>query len=168
MLNIKVGILLFGWRRGHFLRGTRFFYGFLILGALAKSAQGPFMIWLPDAMAGPTPASALIHAATMVAAGIYLLFRFYPILTPDVLIFLSWLGSLTALIGALYALYQFRLKAILAGSTISQLGWMLSALGSSFPLTAIEHLWSHAFFKAGLFLGAGFIIHHQEKKLKKP
>ncbi len=139
---------------------------FLILGALAKSAQGPFMIWLPDAMAGPTPASALIHAATMVAAGIYLLFRLQPILTSDILFFLSWLGSITALLGAIYALYQKKLKAILAGSTISQLGWMLSALGSSFPLTAIEHLWAHAFFKAGLFLTAGYIIHYQEHHLK--
>ncbi len=139
---------------------------FLILGALAKSAQGPFMIWLPDAMAGPTPASALIHAATMVAAGIYLLFRLFPIFTPEILILLSWLGSITALLGAIYALFQWRLKAILAGSTISQLGWMLSALGSSFPLTAIEHLWAHAFFKAGLFLTAGYIIHYQEHQFK--
>lgn len=139
---------------------------FLVLGALAKSAQGPFMIWLPDAMAGPTPASALIHAATMVAAGIYLLFRLYPIFTPDILAILSWTGSLTALLGAIYALFQFRIKAILAGSTISQLGWMLSALGSSFPMTAIEHLWAHAFFKAGLFLTAGYIIHYQEHHLK--
>lgn len=139
---------------------------FLILGALAKSAQGPFMIWLPDAMAGPTPASALIHAATMVAAGIYLLFRLHPIFTTDIQFFLLWLGSITALLGALYAFFQIKIKAILAGSTISQLGWMLSALGTAFPLTAIEHLWAHAFFKAALFLTAGFIMLHQEHLLK--
>ena len=140
---------------------------FFILGALAKSAQGPFMIWLPDAMAGPTPASALIHAATMVAAGIYLLFRLQDIFTPEVKSLFLWLGTLTALLGAIYALFQLRIKTILAGSTISQLGWMLSALGTSFPYTAIEHLWAHAFFKAGLFLAAGYIIHCQ-KNLNNP
>jgi len=137
----------------------------LILGAFAKSAQGPFMIWLPDAMAGPTPASALIHAATMVAAGIYLIFRIHFLLTPEIQLFLAYLGSITAVIGSLYALFQVRLKAILAGSTISQLGWMLSALGTAFPFAAIEHLWAHAFYKAGLFLAAGYIIHYQENKI---
>lgn len=158
---------LHSWlEKGTFPEEKSWILFFLILGALAKSAQGPFMIWLPDAMAGPTPASALIHAATMVAAGIYLLFRLHPIFTPDILTILSWTGSLTALLGAIYALFQFRIKAILAGSTLSQLGWMLSALGTSFPMTAIEHLWAHAFFKAGLFLTAGYIIHYQEHHLK--
>ncbi len=149
---------------GQFDGGRTWYCWLLIMGAIAKSAQGPFMIWLPDAMAGPTPASALIHAATMVAAGIYLLFRLQVLFSSDIQQFLVGLGSLSALLGAIYALFSFRLKAILAGSTISQLGWMLAAVGSSFPYAAMEHFWAHAFFKAGLFLMAGIIIHYQEKQ----
>lgn len=135
----------------------------LSLGALAKSAQGPFMVWLPGAMAGPTPASALIHAATMVAAGIYFLFRIQHLFTPDFQMFLAVVGGLTALSSAFVALFQNALKRLLACSTISQLGLMLIAVASPFPETALWHLWAHAFFKAGLFLSAGYFIHYQEE-----
>jgi NADH-quinone oxidoreductase subunit L len=131
----------------------------IFCGVIGKSAQFPLLTWLPDAMEGPTPVSALIHAATMVAAGIYLLVRVFPIFTPEALDVVIIIGILTALIGALAAVAQDDLKKILAYSTISQLGLMTAAIGAGSPDAALLHLFTHAFFKAGLFLCAGAVIH---------
>jgi len=128
-------------------------------GVIGKSAQFPLFSWLPDAMEGPTPVSALIHAATMVAAGIFLLARVYSLFTPAALDVVVIIGTLTAIAGALSALVQFDLKKILAYSTISQLGLMVVAIGAGAPEAAMLHLFTHAFFKACLFLGAGSVIH---------
>ena len=131
----------------------------LFCGVAGKSAQLPLLNWLPDAMEGPTPVSALIHAATMVAAGVYLMIRVFPFFTPVALDVVAVVGVLTALAGALAALAQFDIKRILAYSTISQLGLMVAAVGSGHPDAAFLHLFTHAFFKACLFLAAGSIIH---------
>lgn len=144
--------------------------GFLLLvGAIGKSAQFPFHVWLPDAMEGPTPVSALIHAATMVTAGVYLLARMSPLLqhTPEVLQVAGWLGAITALIGGLIALFQDDLKRVLAYSTVSQLGLLFIAFGAGINrdflpfavVAAMFHLLTHAFFKALLFLTAGNVMH---------
>lgn len=138
----------------------------VLWGAMGKSGQAPLHVWLPDAMEGPTPVSALIHAATMVAAGIFLLARIYPLasiagdaVSFDPLAAAAWIGSLTALFGAIVAVAQTDIKRILAYSTISQLGYMMLGLGAGGPATAMFHLLTHAFFKALLFLGAGSVIH---------
>ena len=138
----------------------------VLWGAVGKSGQAPLHVWLPDAMEGTTPVSALIHAATMVAAGIFLLARIYPLasfagdaISFDPLAVATWVGSLTALFGALVAVAQTDIKRILAYSTISQLGYMMLGLGSGGPSVAMFHLMTHAFFKALLFLGAGSVIH---------
>ena len=134
---------------------------FLFLGATAKSAQIPLYVWLADAMAGPTPVSALIHAATMVTAGVYLVLRLFSLYgaSPDVLLIIGWVGALTAFGSALAAVGQWDLKKILAYSTISQLGYMFMALSvKAFPAGAF-HLMTHGFFKALLFLCAGSLIH---------
>ena len=134
----------------------------LLFGAMGKSAQVPLHVWLPDAMAGPTPASALIHAATMVAAGVYLVARALPIFeaaAPWVLPVVMAIGAVTALLGALLAVVQHDIKKVLAYSTISQLGYMFIALGAGSEVAALFHLTTHAFFKSLLFLGAGAIIH---------
>lgn len=131
----------------------------IFLGVVGKSAQFPLLTWLPDAMEGPTPVSALIHAATMVAAGVFLLARVNPIFTTEALLVIVITGMLTALIGALAALLQNDIKKILAYSTISQLGLMVTAVGAAAPDAAILHLFAHAFFKACLFLCAGSVIH---------
>jgi len=131
----------------------------LFCGVIGKSAQFPLLTWLPDAMEGPTPVSALIHAATMVAAGVYLMIRTFPFFTPTALDVVSVIGIITALVGAFSALGQYDIKKILAYSTISQLGLMVTAVGSSTPDAAFIHLFTHAFFKACLFLAAGSIIH---------
>ncbi len=140
----------------------------LSFGAFGKSAQFPLHTWLPDAMAGPTPVSALIHAATMVAAGVFLLARIYPILTPDARLFVLMIGATTILIGSLCALAQRDLKKALAFSTISQLGYMVLAIGVGSWTGAMFHLLTHAFFKALLFLGAGNVIHtmHHDGRLE--
>lgn len=130
-----------------------------LVGVMGKSAQFPFFNWLSNAMEGPTPVSALIHAATMVVAGVFLLIRIFPLFTPEALDSVVVVGSMTALLGAFAALYQFDLKKILAYSTISQLGLMVAAVGSGAFGVALLHLFTHAFFKAGLFLGAGAVIH---------
>ncbi len=140
---------------------------FLLIGALAKSAQIPFQTWLPDAMAGPTPTSALIHAATMVTAGVYLIARLHVLFTaaPLVMTLMAVTGTLTLLMAACTALVQTDLKRILAWSTISQLGYMFLALGTGIWQAALFHLVTHAFFKALLFLTAGAIIarvHHEQ------
>jgi NADH-quinone oxidoreductase subunit L len=134
----------------------------LLFGAMGKSAQVPLHVWLPDAMAGPTPASALIHAATMVAAGVYLVARALPLFhlaEPWVLPLVMAIGVVTALLGALLAVVQYDIKKVLAYSTISQLGYMFIALGAGSEIAALFHLMTHAFFKSLLFLGAGAIIH---------
>ncbi len=131
----------------------------IFCGIVAKSAQFPLFPWLPDAMQGPTPVSALIHAATMVAAGVYLLVRIFPLFTPEALQVVAWVGMITAVTGAAAALYNFDLKRILAYSTVSQLGIMIMALGMGLVDAAFIHLISHAFFKACLFLSAGAVTH---------
>jgi len=143
----------------------------LLGGAVGKSAQFPLQNWLPDAMAGPTPVSALIHAATMVTAGIYLIARNSQLfqLAPDVLYIVALIGTLTLLLGASAAMVQSDLKRILAYSTISQLGYMFLALGVGAGASAVFHLMTHAFFKALLFLSAGALIyslHHEHNIFK--
>jgi NADH-quinone oxidoreductase subunit L len=135
---------------------------FLIyLGAAGKSAQFPLHIWLPDAMEGPTPVSALIHAATMVTAGVYLVARTFPLFqaAPAVLALIAWVGAFTALMAATLALVQVDIKRVLAYSTVSQLGYMMAALGAGVPVAGFFHLLTHGFFKALLFLAAGAVIH---------
>jgi len=133
----------------------------IYLGAAGKSAQFPLHIWLPDAMEGPTPVSALIHAATMVTAGVYLLVRmaFLFALTPDVLLLVAWVGAGTALMAAILACAQNDIKRVLAYSTVSQLGYMMTAIGAGFASAGFFHLLTHGVFKALLFLGAGAVIH---------
>lgn len=128
-------------------------------GVIGKSAQLPLFSWLPDAMEGPTPVSALLHAATMVAAGIFLLIRISPLLTETSLAVITLVGGTTALFAAISALNQFDIKRILAYSTISQLGLMVTAIGIGAKDAALLHLFTHAFFKAALFLAAGSVIH---------
>ncbi len=152
--------------------------GLLIFcGAVGKSGQFPLHVWLPDAMEGPTPVSALIHAATMVAAGVFLVARVYPLMSADALLaavpvhaltVVAFIGAITALMGALIACAQNDIKRVLAFSTVSQLGYMMLALGVGSWTAAIFHLLTHAFFKALLFLGAGSVIHaaHHEQDIR--
>jgi NADH-quinone oxidoreductase subunit L len=153
----------------------------IFMGAMGKSAQFPLHVWLPDAMEGPTPVSALIHAATMVAAGVYMLCRVFFLYTatpawPESLAFMegitaleiiAWIGGITALLAALIAVQQNDIKRILAYSTLSQLGYMIMSVGLSGTTSAMYHLTTHAFFKALLFLGAGSVIHamHHEQDI---
>jgi len=152
--------------------------GLLIFaGAAGKSGQLPLHVWLPDAMEGPTPVSALIHAATMVAAGVYLIARVYPLMqagaldggTTTALTVVTWVGAATAVFAALIAVAQNDIKRILAYSTISQLGYMMAGLGLGGVAVGIFHLITHAFFKALLFLGAGSVIHgcHEEQNVRR-
>src|SRR5690606_34133465 len=129
----------------------------LFLGACGKSAQFPLHVWLPDAMEGPTPVSALIHAATMVTAGIYLVARTYTVFmgSESAMLFVAVIGSITAFMGASIALTQHDIKKVVAYSTVSQLGFMAFALGTGVWIAAIFHLMTHAFFKGLLFLGSG-------------
>ena len=131
----------------------------IFCGVIGKSAQFPLFPWLPDAMEGPTPVSALIHAATMVAAGVYLLVRVFNLFTEDALLVVAITGMITTLMGALAALSQHDIKKILAYSTMSQLGLMILAIGMGVVDGALLHLLTHAFFKACLFLSAGIVIH---------
>ncbi len=144
----------------------------LFLGAVGKSAQLPLFIWLPDAMAGPTPVSALIHAATMVTAGVFLMVRVNPVLgvaADWVPMMIAWIGAITALFAATIALAQNDIKKVLAYSTVSQLGYMFLAVGTGAYVAAIFHMVTHAFFKALLFLGSGSVIHgmHEEQDMRK-
>ncbi|HWA87712.1 MAG TPA: NADH-quinone oxidoreductase subunit L [Opitutus sp.] len=150
----------------------------IFCGAVGKSGQFPLHVWLPDAMEGPTPVSALIHAATMVAAGVFLIARVYPLMTADqalgsvpfhALTIVAFIGAITALMGACIAVAQNDLKRVLAFSTVSQLGYMMLALGVGSWVAAIFHLLTHAFFKALLFLGAGSVIHaaHHEQDIRQ-
>jgi NADH-quinone oxidoreductase subunit L len=139
----------------------------IFCGAVGKSAQFPLHVWLPDAMEGPTPISALIHAATMVAAGVYMLVRVAFIIqaSPTALLVIAWTGTITAVLAALIATQQNDIKRILAYSTLSQLGYMVMAVGLASNQAAIFHLFTHAFFKALLFLAAGSVIvmlHHEQ------
>jgi NADH-quinone oxidoreductase subunit L len=141
----------------------------IFCGAVGKSAQIPLHVWLPDAMEGPTPVSALIHAATMVAAGVYMLARVFFLveIAPSAQTVIAWVGIITAVLAALMATQQDDIKRILAYSTLSQLGYMICAIGLAAPGAAMFHLFTHAFFKALLFLGAGAIIHalHHEQDI---
>ncbi len=133
----------------------------IYLGAVGKSAQFPLHVWLPDAMEGPTPVSALIHAATMVTAGVFLVARAYPLFqaVPWVLLLIAYVGAFTALLAATLALGESDLKRVLAYSTVSQLGYMMTALGAGALVAGVLHLLLHGFFKALLFLAAGAVIH---------
>jgi NADH-quinone oxidoreductase subunit L len=137
----------------------------LFCGAVGKSAQFPLHVWLPDAMEGPTPVSALIHAATMVAAGVYLVARIFPLMTADALLVVAYIGAITAFISATIAITQNDIKKVLAYSTISQLGYMIMGLGVGAYSAGFFHLVTHAMFKAGLFLGSGSIIHAMHNAL---
>jgi NADH-quinone oxidoreductase subunit L len=143
----------------------------LILGVTGKSAQIPLFVWLPDAMEGPTPVSALIHAATMVTGGVYLVARAHLLYdqSPDALLTLATIGALTAFVAATVAIVQTDIKRVLAYSTVSQLGFMVLALGSGAYAAAVFHLMTHAFFKALMFLGAGSVIHglHEQQDLRR-
>ena len=140
----------------------------LFFGCVGKSAQFPLHVWLPDAMEGPTPVSALIHAATMVAAGVYFVGRIFVILTPDALHYIAFIGAATAFMSATIAITQHDIKRVLAYSTVSQLGYMVMGLGVGAYSAALFHLLTHAFFKACLFLGSGAIIHamHHEQDMR--
>ncbi len=140
----------------------------VFLGAVGKSAQFPLHVWLPDAMEGPTPVSALIHAATMVAAGVYLIIRIFPMLTADAMLVIAVTGAVTSLVAATIALTQNDIKKVLAYSTVSQLGYMVMSLGVGAYVFAFFHLVTHAFFKACLFLGSGSVIHsmHHEQDIR--
>jgi NADH-quinone oxidoreductase subunit L len=150
----------------------------IFAGAVGKSGQVPLHVWLPDAMEGPTPVSALIHAATMVAAGVFLVARVYPLMDADVLnlpgvstalTIVTWVGAITAVFAASIAVAQSDIKRILAYSTVSQLGYMMMGLGVGGVFAGMFHLLTHAFFKALLFLGAGSVIHgaHEEQDIYK-
>lgn len=144
---------------------------FLFIGVCGKSAQIPLYVWLPDAMAGPTPVSALIHAATMVTAGVYLLIRLSSvlILAPHAMMIIAIIGAATALLGAIIGITQWDIKKILAYSTVSQLGYMILGVGVGAFIPAFFHLMTHAFFKALMFLGSGSVIHsmHEEQDIRK-
>ncbi len=155
------------------LASTRSFFGLstagvigllLFIGTIGKSAQWPLHVWLPDAMEGPTPVSAMIHAATMVSAGVYMAIRIFPLLSldPRTMSFVAFIGAFTALFAATIAVAQNDIKKVLAYSTISQLGFMIAALGVGAYVAAAFHLVTHAFFKALLFLGSGSVIHGME------
>ena len=131
----------------------------LFMGAMGKSSQFPLHIWLPDAMEGPTPVSALMHAATMVAAGVYMSVRLFPLFTTDALLVIAYVGGFTAIFAASIAITQNDIKKVLAYSTVSQLGYMILAVGTGVYTVAFFHLLTHAMFKANLFYGSGSVIH---------
>jgi NADH-quinone oxidoreductase subunit L len=141
----------------------------IFLGCIGKSAQFPLQVWLPDAMEGPTPVSALIHAATMVAAGVYLVGRVYPIFTPEARLVIAYTGGITLFVAATVAIVMTDIKKVLAYSTVSQLGYMMLALGVGGWVAGLFHLLTHAFFKALLFLGSGSVIYgcHHEQEMTK-
>lgn len=173
-LGFFIGIMILFWKVGSFdydgvfqgvaqgrLEGPLLTIAGICLfcGAIGKSAQFPLHVWLPDAMEGPTPVSALIHAATMVAAGVYMVTRMFPILTSDALLVIAYIGAVTAILGATIAVVQYDIKRVLAYSTISQLGFMIMGLGVGAYVAGFFHLMTHAAFKACLFLGSGSVIH---------
>jgi proton-translocating NADH-quinone oxidoreductase chain L len=131
----------------------------IFCGCVGKSAQFPLHVWLPDAMEGPTPVSALVHSATMVAAGVYLVGRFYPMFTPEVLLVIAYIGGITLFLAATIAITAVDIKRVLAYSTVSQLGYMMLALGIGGWIAGLFHLITHAFFKSLLFMCSGSVIH---------
>jgi NADH-quinone oxidoreductase subunit L len=141
----------------------------IFLGCVGKSAQFPLHVWLPDAMEGPTPVSALIHAATMVAAGVYLVGRVYPLFTPEARLVIAYTGAITLFVAATIAIVMTDIKKVLAYSTVSQLGYMMLALGIGGWVAGLFHLLTHAFFKALLFLDSGSVIYgcHHEQEMTK-
>ncbi len=139
----------------------------LFMGAMGKSSQVPLHIWLPDAMEGPTPVSALMHAATMVAAGVFMMVRLFPIMSPDALVFVAYIGGVTAIFASVIAVTQNDIKKVLAYSTVSQLGYMIMAVGTGAYIAAFFHLVTHAAFKANLFYGSGSVIHAMHHALHK-
>ncbi|MBL8797502.1 MAG: NADH-quinone oxidoreductase subunit L [Planctomycetia bacterium] len=141
----------------------------IFLGCVGKSAQFPLQVWLPDAMEGPTPVSALIHAATMVAAGVYLVGRAFPMFTREALLVIAYTGAITLFVAATIAIVMMDIKKVLAYSTVSQLGYMMLALGVGGWAAGLFHLLTHAFFKALLFLGSGSVIYgcHHEQDMGK-
>ena len=148
---VQTGTLSGSWQT---IAGLGIFFG-----AMGKSAQVPLHVWLPDAMEGPTPVSALVHSATMVAAGVYLVGRFYPVFAPEVLLVIAVTGGITLFLAATIALTATDIKRVLAYSTVSQLGYMMLALGVGGWLAGMLHLVTHAFFKSLLFLCSGSVIH---------
>ena len=175
-VGLFIGVLLLFWEVGSFEYDVIFaavadgaisnsmitvICVFLFVGAIGKSGQFPLHTWLPDAMEGPTPVSALIHAATMVAAGVYLVASMFPFFeaSETALYIVSLVGGFTAIFAASIGLVQNDIKRVLAYSTISQLGYMMLALGSAGYVAGVFHLMTHAFFKALLFLAAGSAIH---------
>ncbi|NLY01611.1 MAG: NADH-quinone oxidoreductase subunit L [Rhodopirellula sp.] len=156
----EVAAMLPRWRELGYGHGLLVIAGLgIFCGCVGKSAQFPLHVWLPDAMEGPTPVSALIHAATMVAAGVYLVGRLYPVFTPDVMLVIAYVGCITLFIAATIAITATDIKRVLAYSTVSQLGYMMLALGVGGWLAGLYHLFTHAFFKSLLFLGSGSVIH---------
>src|ERR1041385_2794973 len=143
---------------------ARFLRKVFFIGTIGKSAQFPLHVWLPDAMEGPTPVSAMIHAATMVSAGVYAVIRMFPLISldPRTMTIIAFIGAFTAIFAATIAVAQNDIKRVLAYSTISQLGFMIAALGIGAYVAAVFHLITHAFFKALLFLGSGSVIHGME------
>ena len=141
----------------------------IFAGCIGKSAQFPLQTWLPDAMEGPTPVSALVHSATMVAAGVYLAGRFYPMFTPEVLLTIAYIGCITAFLAATIAVVVTDIKRVLAYSTISQLGYMMLGLGVGGWAAGLFHLVTHAFFKSLMFLASGSVIHgcHHEQEMPR-
>ncbi|MCA9172591.1 MAG: hypothetical protein KDB23_33230, partial [Planctomycetales bacterium] len=131
----------------------------IFCGCVGKSAQFPLHVWLPDAMEGPTPVSALVHSATMVAAGVFLVARFYPFFAPEVLLVIALTGMITLFLAATIAIVATDIKRVLAYSTVSQLGYMMLALGVGGWLAGVLHLFTHAFFKSLLFMCSGSVIH---------
>ncbi len=175
-MGLLIGlILLFSWSGGFSWQATlsperaTIVTTLIFIAVMGKSAQFPLHVWLPDAMEGPTPVSALLHAATMVAAGVYLIVRANPLFAsaPDTLTFMTWVGAVTALFAASVAVVQDDIKRVLAYSTCSQLGYMVCALGVGSLMGGFFHLTTHAFFKALLFLGAGSVIHAVHSNLLK-
>ena len=182
-IGMFIGIMIFFFTIGTFqieglVQGVKFgafryepqlltIAGLLVfMGAVGKSAQFPLHIWLPDAMEGPTPVSALIHAATMVAAGVYMVVRIFPLLTPEALAVIAMIGAVTAIMAAIIAITQNDIKRVLAYSTVSQLGYMIMALGVGATQAAFFHLTTHAMFKACLFLCSGSVIHAMHHSLE--
>ena len=160
VIAAEVAAAVPGWRQRGFGGWLLFVAGLgIFCGCVGKSAQFPLFVWLPDAMEGPTPVSALVHSATMVAAGVYLVGRFFPVLTPDVLLVIAYTGGITLFIAATIALVANDIKRVLAYSTVSQLGYMMLALGVGGWVAGLFHLVTHAFFKSLLFLCSGSVIH---------
>ncbi|MDP6849372.1 MAG: NADH-quinone oxidoreductase subunit L [Planctomycetota bacterium] len=157
-------VAVHGWESWLTVAGIMMF-----LGAVGKSAQFPLHVWLPDAMEGPTPVSAMIHAATMVAAGVYLTGRIFLMMSPEAQLIVACLGGFTAIFAATIGITQFDIKKVLAYSTISQLGYMICAIGAGGVAAGLFHMLTHAFFKACLFLGSGSVIHgcHHEQDMRK-